>query len=190
VPDVCRKRHTATVDPWRKLGEHVVFDGHRTILRRRFVLPDGEEVDYDVKVEPDVVAVVAVTPDDRVVLVREYRAGPEELLLELPGGALGPHEHPLDGGRRELREETGYSGDIRYLGGLLDCAYSTRTRHACLATGSRRLAEPTPHAGEHLEVVLIPLDVFVRHVRAGRLTDAAAAYRALDELGLLATSTS
>jgi ADP-ribose pyrophosphatase len=178
------------VEPWRKLGEDVVFDGHRTILRRRFALPDGDEVDYDVKVEPDVVAVVAVTPDQRVVLVREYRAGPEELLLELPGGALDPNEHPLDGGRRELLEETGYSGEIQYLGGLLDCAYSTRTRHACLARDCRRLSDPTPHAGEHLEVVLAPLEAFVDHVRTGRLTDAAAAYRALDELGVLAPTTS
>lgn len=173
------------MDAWRKLGEEVVFDGHRTILRRRFALPDGEHVDYDIKVEPDVVAVVALTPAGQVVLVREYRAGPEELLLELPGGALEPGEDPIAGGRRELLEETGYSGVFRYLGGLLDCAYSTRTRHACVATGCGRVADPTPHSSEHLELELLPLGEFVQHVRGGRLTDAATAYRALDQLGAL-----
>ena len=178
------------MEGWRKLGEHLVYDGFRRVVRRRFRVPGGEELEYDVKIEPDVVAVVAVTAADEVVLVREYRAGPEEVLLEVPGGALGPDEDPVEGARRELLEETGYAGDVSYVGALLDCAYSTRTRHACLATGCRRVADPTPHPGEHLEVVLLPIREFVQHVRGGRLTDAAAAYRALDSLGVLATSTS
>jgi ADP-ribose pyrophosphatase len=176
---------TTVVQPWGKLGEGVVFDGHRRIVRRRFVLPDGAEVDYDVKVEPDAAAVVAVTPSQEVVLVREYRPGPEEIVLELPGGAVDAGETPLDAARRELLEETGYAGDLREVGRILDCAYSTRVRFAYLATGCRRIAEPRPHPGEHLEVVVLGLTDFVAHVRGGRLTDAAVAYRALDELGVL-----
>jgi ADP-ribose pyrophosphatase len=173
------------MQPWRKLDERVVFDGHRRILRRRFRLPDGAEADYDVKVEPDTVAVVALTDDEEVLLVREYRAGPEELLLELPGGAIDPGEDPLDAARRELLEETGYAGDLRTVAKILDCAYSTRERYSFIATGCRRVADPEPHEGEHLEVVLLPLPKFVEHVRSGRLTDAAVAYRALDALSLL-----
>ena len=128
-------------------------------------------------------AVVALTTGDEVVLVREYRPGPEELLLELPGGAIDDGEDPLEAARRELLEETGYEGDLRPVGRILDCAYSSRVRYAFIAASCRRVAEP--HDGEQLEVVLLPVGEFVTHVRSGRLTDAAAAYRALDVLSLL-----
>ncbi len=170
---------------WRKLEEEVAFDGHRRIARRRFSLPDGTEVDYDVKVEPDTAAVVALTPRQEVVLVQEYRPGPEEVVLELPGGAVDAGETPSDAARRELLEETGYAGDVREVGRILDCAYSTRVRFAFLAIDCQRVAEPQPQPGEHLEVVLLGLAGFVAHVRSGLLTDAAVAYRALDELGAL-----
>jgi len=173
------------VRAWRKLDEGVAFDGYRRIVRRRFVLPDGAQVDYDVKVEPDVAAVVAVTTGQNVILVREYRPGPEQVVLELPGGAIDAGETALEAARRELLEETGYAGAVREVGRILDCAYSTRVRFAFLATDCRRVAEPRPHPGEHLEVVLLGLADFVAHVRSGRLTDAAVAYRALDELGAL-----
>jgi ADP-ribose pyrophosphatase len=180
-----RSGNTIAVDAWRKLGEEVVYDGHRRILRRRFTLPDGAETDYDVKVEPDVSAVVALTPGRQVVLVQEYRPGPETVVLELPGGAIEPKETALDTARRELLEETGYAGALHEIGAILDCAYSTRVRHAFLATDCRRVAEPQPQAGEHLDVVVVGLADFVAHVRSGLLTDAAVAYRALDELGAL-----
>ena len=182
-----RRRGAVRLQPveWRKLQEAVVFDGHRRIVRRRFLLPDGEAVDYDIKVEPDTAAVVALTDEDEVVLVREYRPGPEELVLELPGGAIEPGEEPVEAARRELLEETGFEGDLRPVAKLLDCAYSTRERYAFAATGCRRVAEPSPHDGEHLEVVLVPLTDFVAHVRSGQLTDVAAAYRVLDALDLL-----
>ena len=170
---------------WRKLQERVVFDGHRRIVRRRFRLPDGEEVDYDVKEEPDTAAVVALTEDDEVVLVRQYRAGPMQLVAEIPGGAIEPGEDPQEAARRELLEETGFEGDLRPVGKLLDCAYSTRERYAFAATGCRKVAEPTPHEDEHLEVVLAPLGEFLALVRGGRLTDVAVAYRVLDALDLL-----
>jgi len=173
------------VQAWRKLDERLVFDSHRRIVRRRFALPDGAELDYEVKVEPNVAAVVALTPEQQVVLVREYRPGPEELVLELPGGAIDAGESPLDAACRELLEETGYAGAVREVGRILDCAYSTRVRHAFLATDCKLVAAPRPHPGEHLDVVLVTLADFVAHVRSGRLTDAAAAYRALDELGAL-----
>jgi ADP-ribose pyrophosphatase len=180
-----RSRDTIVVDAWRKLGEKVVYDGHRRILRRHFALPNGAETDYDVKVEPNVAAVVALTPERQVVLVREYRPGPEAVVVELPGGAIEPDETALEAARRELLEETGYTGTLREVGTILDCAYSTRVRHAFLATGCRRVAEPQPQAGEHLDVVVIGFSDFVSHVRSGRLTDAAVAYRALDELGAI-----
>jgi 8-oxo-dGTP pyrophosphatase MutT (NUDIX family) len=67
--------------------------------------------DYYVIHLADAVNVIAITPDRRLVLVRQFRAGSGRDSLETPGGLLNPGEDPLTAGARELREETGYVGD-------------------------------------------------------------------------------
>jgi ADP-ribose pyrophosphatase len=174
------------VEPWRKLDERPAYEGpYRRIVARRFERPDGTVADYEVKAEEAIAAVVALTEAREIVLVREFRVGPEEVLLELPGGALDPGESPEDSIRRELLEETGYTGELERVVGFPDDAYSTRVKHAFVATGCRRVAEPTPHEDEFLEVVTVSLAEFREHLRCGRLTDADVGYRGLDHLGLL-----
>jgi ADP-ribose pyrophosphatase len=171
------------VQAWRKLGEETLHRGYRHVLRRRFQVAKGDEGDYEVLVNPDTVAVLALTEDDEVVLVRQFRPGPEEVLDELPGGVVDDAEQPLDAARRELLEETGFVGELQAAGSHWAGAYSTHERHAFAATGCRRVAEPA--ADEPVEVVLMPLPEFRRHLRRGRLTDVGAAYVALDLLNLL-----
>src|SRR5580704_5460069 len=55
--------------------------------------------------------VIAITPDERIVLVWQYRFGSEAVSLEIPGGVIDPGEAPEHAARRELREETGYEAD-------------------------------------------------------------------------------
>ena len=170
---------------WTKLGERPLHSGWRTIVGRRYLTPDGLEREFEIKVEDDAAVVLALTPDRQVVLVREFRPGPEESLLELPGGAVSPGEAPLEAARRELLEETGYEGDLRSVGTIVDCAYSTRRRHSFVATAAQQVQEPAPHEGEFPEVVLMPLEAFRDHLRSGRLTDVPGGYLALDALRLL-----
>ena len=84
-----------------------------------------------------------------------------------------------------MLKETGYSRDLRVLTAVVDCAYSTRVKYACLATNCRRVRAPERTPTEHGDVVLVPLDRFRGHLRSGRLTDVAAGYLGLDALGLL-----
>lgn len=180
------KRDNRAVRPWRKVDERIAYDGpYRRVIARTFELPDGERQLFEVKAEEPVVATVAVTDALDVVLVREFRVGTEELLLELPGGIVDEGEDPAEAAARELLEETGYEGDVRAVGSMPDCAYSTRIKHACVATSCRRVRAPDRSPTEHGEVVLLPLDTFRAHLRSGRLTDVAVGYVALDALGLL-----
>ena len=171
--------------PWKKLGETVRHEGQLPIVARRFQGPDGVERTTEVKLEGETVAILALTPERDVVLARQFRPGPEETLRELPGGGIEEGESPVEAARRELLEETGYAGELRDAGSLLDCAYSTRVRHVLIALDARPVSSPQPDEGEFTEVELVSLEAFREHLRQGRLTDVGAGYRALDALDLL-----
>src|SRR5579883_927502 len=82
------------------------------LRRERFrSVRTGQVHDYFVTHLADGVHTIAVTPDDRVVLVRQFRAGSRRDSLETPGGLLEPGEDAGEAGARELLEETGYAGD-------------------------------------------------------------------------------
>ena len=170
---------------WAKLGEERVQCGYRSILRRRFQLPNDREGTYDVKNEPDSVAVLALTTDRQVVLARQYRPGPEIILNELPGGYIG-EETPLVAAKRELLEETGYIGDVRIIASNWHCAMSTCRRFAAIAEGCVLSQQPTPDDDEWIETRLATLSSFVHQVRRGELTNVETALLCLVHLGVFA----
>lgn len=171
------------MEAWRKLNETVVYDRFRRVLSRTFELPGGDVADFEILDLLDSVAVLALTPSNEVVLVEEFRPGPEAVLMELPGGVVEPGQAPLDAARAELLEETGYEGDLIEVGSVVRDAYATNVKHVFAATSCRRVDEP--EQPRLTAPVLMPLEAFREHLRQGRLTDSEAAYRALDELGLL-----
>jgi ADP-ribose pyrophosphatase len=170
---------------WKKIDEKLIKDGWRKIIRRRFVLPDGKEADFEIKKEAEAVCVLPITKNNKVVLAKQFRPGPEKLLLELPGGCVDKNETPEEAIKRELIEETGYTGDIKFVQTILDCGYSTRIRHCFVATGCYKLKDPVPEETEFIEVVEIPLDDFRNHLRSGQLSDVDVGYISLDYLKLL-----
>jgi ADP-ribose pyrophosphatase len=174
-----------TIQPWQKLMETDVFSSFRRISRKTFVLPNGAEADFEIKQEPRAVCVLALTTRDTVLLVQQFRPGPEAILLDLPGGGVNPGEDPAEAAARELLEETGYRGEMELAGSSWHCAYSTMRTYHFVAHHCVKVQEPTPDDHEFLEVIEMLLADFKQHVRSGNLTDVAGAYMGLEKLNLL-----
>jgi 8-oxo-dGTP pyrophosphatase MutT (NUDIX family) len=79
-----------------------------------FRLPHGDVANYDIKDQGAVACVLALTPENKVILAQQFRPGPEQLLLEMPGGCVDAGEAVEAAIRRELLEETGYTGSFHY----------------------------------------------------------------------------
>lgn len=89
------------------------FEVQRLALR----LPDGRVRPFDLVHHNPSISVIPVTADGKLLFVRQYRVGAKADLLELPAGVMETGEDPLEGARRELREETGMdAGELLRLG--------------------------------------------------------------------------
>ena len=172
-------------EPWEFLDERPGSAGYLPVSVRRYRLPDMSIAEWDIFGDRRSVAVVAITPENSVVLARQFRPGPGRILNELPGGYVEDDEDIADAAASELREETGYAGDITIVGTSWLAAASRTERFVALARDARRVAAPRNDDGEFCEVVLVSLSDFREHLRSGQLTDVDLGYLALDHAGLL-----
>ena len=137
------------------------------------IQPDGKEGVREYIRHPGGVGVVALTDDNEVLLVRQYRYPYSKILTEIPAGKRDPGEEPLVTGMRELEEETGYrAATYTPLGTMYPTpGCCDEVVYLYLAT-DLTAADAHPDADEFLEVERCPLDEMVRRVLAGEITDA------------------
>lgn len=135
------------------------YDGTLVRVRVDTVrLPGGRERTREVVEHPGAAAVLALTADRQVVLIRHHRHAAGKTLIELPAGALEPDEPPADTARRELIEETGYApGRLTELVTFYPTpGYSAERITLFLAEECRRLPAESPSA-EVIDVITMPL---------------------------------
>ena len=173
------------VKKWKKLKEKSTTVGFRKILSKTFQMPDGQISRWDIKQEGPVVCVLALTTDQKVILNKQFRPGPEKILLEMPGGMIDKGETPLQAIKRELLEETGYTGHFKLVGKKFACAYSDRVSYTFVATACRQIQKQHLENDEFIEVTKMSLKDFRKHLQKGQLTDTKSGYLALDYLKLL-----
>lgn len=145
-----------------------IFDVNRLNVE----LPDGRMAQRDVVRHPGAVAIVALTDDGRICLVRQYRTALGRVTVEIPAGKLDPGEDPLECANRELLEETGMRAErMAFLTTIATgVGFCDELIHMYMATGLS-FAASDPDADEFINVDLVPLDELIDAVLDGRIED-------------------
>lgn len=156
----------------RQLADFRIFTV-RTDLKRS--PRTGAEHDFFVLDTRGWVNIVAVTPEDQLVMVEQYRHGSDTIELEIPGGVMDAGEtSPVAGGQRELREETGYTGDSAELIGKIfpNPAIMSNTCHTLLVRNARLTHPVEFDSCEDIRTHLVPMAEVPELVASGKIQHA------------------
>jgi len=139
-----KARRTTRVSPWMEIIEREV----------EFTAGSPPEL-YHAVGQQDYIAIVALTPDGRIPVVRQYRPALEQFTWELPAGLVDKDEAAADTCRRELLEETGYPANAVYaLGRYAPCTARLSNRvHSFFVQTGPHTPEKKTEAGIELKLV-------------------------------------
>jgi len=146
-----------------------IFEVRERRFKRR---SDGLEGDFYVLDTNDWVNVLAITPEQKIVLVRQFRFGSRENSLEPPGGVVEKGEDPIIAGIRELEEETGYVGQKPELIGSVrpNAAILSNRCHVVMVREARKTAKLNFDQHEELVTELYPITKLKELVKSGEIT--------------------
>ena len=167
----------APLHAWQVLSDTSLISRRWLEVREQRVrLANGHEIEHFHLIRaPHWAAVLCLTSEREVVLVRQYRHGIGGPSLELPAGVIETDEAPLAAARRELREETGFEAEsIEPLICVApEPARHTNRAHFFFARGAQRVSDLALDHSEELEVLLVPVAELLGLIDCGQIVHAA-----------------
>lgn len=160
------------IKPWEVLHSATAFSSPWLQVRQDLCRTSrGSLVDYYVVERFSYVAVVAVTPEAEVLVVRQYKHGAGQVVRELPAGYIENDEDPLACAHRELLEETGYEADKMELLGIrfASPSASSHRAHVFLATGLHATGQQHLDTSENIVVEKMDLRCAVEAAASGEV---------------------
>ena len=151
-----------------------IFNGKIISLQVDTVrLPNGSTATREIVKHPGAVAVMALTGDDKMIVVEQYRKPLEKSQVEIPAGKLEKGEDPMEAALRELEEETGYRcGSIKHVCSFYTSpGFADEILHLYVAEGLTS-GTANPDEDEFLECETITLDQAKQYIAEGRISDA------------------
>lgn len=178
---------------WKTLSSEYLFNDTWLKARKdKCVRPDGKIVEpYYVMEYPEWVTGFALTTDEKVILIRQYRHALGEECIELPGGCVDAADKNFEEAvRREFLEETGYSfKNAVYLGRTsANPSTNSNTLHMFLLTGGEKVQDQNLDLNEEIEVLVISLPEFKELLAKNQFIQSmhvANIFFALQKLGIL-----
>src|ERR1700744_2103436 len=180
------------IKKWKTLSSEYIHQSKWATLRRDVCeMGDGRIVeDYYVLEYPDFANALAITEDNKVLMVQQYRQAAGIISLEVPGGVVDPGEDPLHAIKRELLEETGYEfTDVEKVSELYPNPSTANNKcHFYLARGGRKIREAKLDELEELvaeEYTLEEVKQLLRDNKIGQALQSAGMFYALMKMGEL-----
>lgn len=173
------------IQPWKKLNETKVYSGYRSIIKRTFELPNGRSMAYDIVAGGNFASIAALTQNNEVLLVKQFRPGPEKILMSTPSGYIDSNEAPEVAAKRELLEETGFEAEEVFFKKVVTLPYGVGSQYCFVATGCKKMQDQRLDDTEFIEVVTMQLPEFKAKLRDAEdfdLYNLTAAYLLLDHL--------
>lgn len=158
-----------------KVSSEDVFDGNLLHVKKDTVcLPNGNIAYREWIKHPGASAVVPVTPEGRLIFVRQYRYPIQQVTLEIPAGKLDAEgEDPLDCARRELSEETGYQAEkYTFLTKLATTVGFSNEFIYIYAAEGLTAGRQHPDEDEFINVCTLTMDEAMAKIRSGEICDA------------------
>jgi len=147
---------------WKKLTSGEVFKTpvFSIIRERSKSVRTGAETDFYFFKCPDWVNIIAVTKDNKLVMIKQYRHGSGRVEMEIPGGCIETNEDPVLAGERELFEETGYRGSRgRIIGKVCpNPALQGNNCYTILVTDATKESEAAMEETETIETIPVPVE--------------------------------
>jgi ADP-ribose pyrophosphatase len=158
---------------WKTLSSKLALDNKWFKVQKDVVeLPNGKVLDdFYIWNEPDVAQIVAVTKSKKIVLVRQYKHGTHEILIECPAGYVDENEDFESAAKRELLEETGYrAGRVELLGKFVHNPTKSSGRVAAyLAQGVQKSEAQKLDDNEEIEVMEVGFKEVVEMINKGEI---------------------
>lgn len=164
------------IHPWQFLQAEVVNSCRVfEIIREKYLSPKtGKKHDFYLINSVDWVNVIPLTPEQEVILVKQYRFGTKDISLEIPGGMIDTGDTPAQAASRELLEETGFAGDEPILLGMVhpNPAIHTNRCYTYLIKNAVYQKFPQQESTEDIEVQILPLREIPHLIATGKITHA------------------
>ena len=157
-----------------KINNRIILHQGRSFsfVKENVTLDNGATVDLDLVRHPGAAAIVPFISHDRLIMLRQYRHAIGRPIWEIPAGTLDPDENPLECAKRELIEETGYSGrQWEKLGEITPVpGYSDERIHIFVATHLSP-AEQNLDVDEVLDVHQVSFEKTIEMIEKGQIRD-------------------
>jgi ADP-ribose pyrophosphatase len=164
----------------KTIKREVLFEGKVIDLHIEEVeLPNGHTSRRELIKHPGAVAILALTDENKIVMVQQYRKALDKVIVEIPAGKLEKGEAPEVTAKRELEEETGY--DCETLTPLISFytspGFADELVHLFIAKDLKKIENPASlDEDEFVDVLEVSLDEALELLREKKIYDAKTAY--------------